>query len=128
MRWILIYLDTHVVAWLYAGRTEVFGERARALINEREPAISPIVRLELQYLREIGRLTVAPQDIVDDLGARIGLVVCKKRFDDVVKRALENEWTRDPFDWIIVAQAALDDDVLITRDRAMWEHYSRAVW
>ena len=48
----MIYLDTHVVVWLYAGLTEKFSDPTRELINSHEITISPIVRLELQYLYE----------------------------------------------------------------------------
>ncbi|WP_230458629.1 PIN domain-containing protein [Microcystis aeruginosa] len=52
----MIYLDTHIVVWLYAGLTAKLSDCAKHLINENELYISPIVRLELQYLYEIGRI------------------------------------------------------------------------
>ncbi len=63
-RQILIYLDTHIVVWLYAGLTAKLSDCAKHLINENELYISPIVRLELQYLYEIGRITEKSDDIV----------------------------------------------------------------
>ena len=51
----LIYLDTHVAAWLYAGRADLLSKRAHTLIDAEELRISPAVILELQYLqRSIG--------------------------------------------------------------------------
>ena len=50
-----IYLDTHVVAWLYSGLTDKLTDLAKTLINDNEVYISAIVRLELQYLYEIKR-------------------------------------------------------------------------
>jgi HAD superfamily hydrolase (TIGR01509 family) len=38
--------------WLYAGKVENFSEQAKELINGHEVFISPVVRLELQYLFE----------------------------------------------------------------------------
>ena len=32
----LIYLDTHLVVWLYAGLTSKLSDRAKHLINEHE--------------------------------------------------------------------------------------------
>ena len=63
----MIYLDTHVVIWLYADLVERFSPRARALINQNDLLISPIVRLEMQYLYEIGRITVDSETILSDL-------------------------------------------------------------
>lgn len=52
----MIYLNTHVVLWLYLRKGEGLSVRARQLI-EYEPVIliSPIILLELDYLHEIGR-------------------------------------------------------------------------
>jgi hypothetical protein len=46
----LIYLDTHVIAWLYAGQTERIPAAARKAVNESELLISPMALVELQYL------------------------------------------------------------------------------
>jgi len=124
----LIYLDTHVVVWLYAGLTEPFSAQARNLINEHDLLISPIVRLELQYLYEIGRITVPSDAIIEDLGQRIGLDVCSLPFEKVVGRALAYAWTRDPFDRLIVAQAETGGGLLLTKDRAILQNAPHAVW
>ncbi|HLK10954.1 MAG TPA: hypothetical protein VKW76_06200 [Candidatus Binatia bacterium] len=42
----LIYLDTHVVAWLYAGRVDLLSARAIQLVNDEDLRISPAVVLE----------------------------------------------------------------------------------
>lgn len=47
----LTYFDTHVVAWLYAGRVDLFSRRAATAIEDGELLISPMVTLELQYLQ-----------------------------------------------------------------------------
>ena len=124
----MIYLDTHIVVWLYAGLTEKFSQPVRALLNEHDLYISPIVRLELQYLYEIQRLTVEADVIVADLASRIGLTVCDKNFNTIVSQALNCSWTCDPFDRIIVAQANLNDDILISKDQTILEHYPHARW
>ncbi len=54
----MVYLDTHVVVWLYAGLTERLSRQARTLINEQDLLISPTGRLELHYLYESDRVTV----------------------------------------------------------------------
>jgi len=52
----LIYLDTHIVVWLYTGLLEKFSQSIQTILNENEILISPIVRLELAYLYEIEAL------------------------------------------------------------------------
>ena len=76
----MIYLDTHLVVWLYAGLTAKLSDRAKHLINDNELYISPIVRLELQYLYEIRRITEKSDDIVLELVSYLDLKVCKKDF------------------------------------------------
>lgn len=124
----MIYLDTHVVAWLYAGLVEKFNELTRELINDHDVYISPIVRLELQYLHEIQRVTDRPDTIVDDLSGRIGLQICDRPFNAIVSHALSFSWTRDPFDRLIVAHAAISDNILLSRDQNILDHYKHARW
>lgn len=124
----MIYLDTHVVVWLYAGLVEKLNEPLRNLLNEHEINISPTVHLELQYLFEIGRVNEESAVIVADLSNRIGLQVCDKAFKAVVSEALTFSWTRDPFDRLIVAHASLDDNLLVSKDQRILQHYPHARW
>ena len=125
----MIYLDTHVVLWLYLRKGEGLSSRARQLI-EYEPVIliSPIILLELDYLHEIGRTTLGSAHVFKYLHQRIDLQVCQKSFIDVVWKASQLSWTRDPFDRIITAQSAIDRNTLITKDKIIQEHYEYAVW
>lgn len=122
------YLDTHVALWLYAGETQRVSKRAAVALNRESLAISPVVLLEMQFLREIGRISVAPSAVVTDLARRLGLVLEDRSTAALVEHCLDLSWTRDPFDRLIVAQAALDDSSLITRDRLILKHYPKAVW
>ncbi len=122
------YLDTHVTLWLYSGQTEHLSKRAANLINRERVGISPVVLLELQYLREIGRVTTVPQAIITDLKQRLGLAIEDRSLETVMERALGIAWTRDVFDRLIVAQATLDDAELVTSDRLIRKHYPKAVW
>jgi PIN domain nuclease of toxin-antitoxin system len=37
-------------------------------------------------------------------------------------------WTRDPFDRIIVGQAAIRNDLLLSKDETIRAHYNGGVW
>lgn len=86
------------------------------------------MRLELQYLYEIERITAQASEIVFDLSDQIGLKMCDKSFHSIVNAAMGLSWTRDPFDRIIVANAALNHNPLVTKDQNILEHYQNAVW
>ena len=122
------YLDTHVALWLYAGETARISRRAAAVINSEALLASPIVLLELKYLCEIGRLASTPHAVVAELKRRIGLSVQNRPLEAIAEQALDLDWTRDVFDRMIVAQAALDGTTLVTTDRAIRKHYPKAVW
>lgn len=124
----MIYLDTHLVVWLYVGASHLLSEAARRAIDRHELCISPIVALEVQYLFEVGKIADPGERIISDLARRIGLTTCHLPFADVVTEAMRQRWTRDPFDRIIVAQASLTTATLVTKDETMRAHYRHALW
>lgn len=124
----MTYLDTHVVAWLYAGETRLLSPRARASIEEETLLVSPMVALELEFLKEIGRLTVGAEAVLEDLRRRIGIEVCHLAFEKVVTSARALTWTRDPFDRVIVGHAAAAGHPLLTKDRSIRRRFRPAFW
>ena len=125
----LIYLDTHVVAWLYATGRRGFPEAAIRMLEQTEGLrISPMVRLELQYLYEIGRVAEPALPVVDTMEATLGITICSAGFPAIIKEAEAQPWTRDPYDRLIVAHAGLFDAPLLTKDAEIHRHYPRAVW
>jgi len=124
-----IYLDTHVVLWLYASKGRLLSQRACQLIEQADHIrISPIVLLELDFLKEIGRTTVASISIFHFLDEKIGLKTCDRPFLEVIYLASKQTWTRDPFDRIITAQAAITQNTLVTKDAVILGHYPQAAW
>ncbi|MCF8243203.1 MAG: type II toxin-antitoxin system VapC family toxin [Melioribacteraceae bacterium] len=124
----IIYLDTHVVVWLYAGEVELLSEKVKKLINNNQLFISPVVELEIQYLYEIKRIIVKPGKIIQTLKEKTALSICDHDFKHIINYAKKYTWTHDPFDRIIVAQAALNKNKLITKDKSIRKHYKNAVW
>jgi PIN domain nuclease of toxin-antitoxin system len=124
----LIYLDTHVAAWLFADRTDLLPAGVRTRIEESNLLISPAVKLELQYLYEIRRITSSGEDVVKTLEKEVALQVCDLPFLKVVDAALAASWTRDPFDRMIASQAKLRGVTLLTKDRNLLSHCEWAEW
>ena len=124
----MIYLDTHVVAWLYAGLTSRLSPAARDMINDNDLYLSPMVILELHYLHETGRTAAPGKDVVEALTQSVGLRVCDEPFQSIMAQAAEQTWTRDPFDRIIVGHAALRQQILVTKDRNIRAYYPHAFW
>jgi PIN domain nuclease of toxin-antitoxin system len=124
----MIYLDTHVLLWLHAGLIERFTAKGRRLLEQHDLLISPCVKLELQYLFEIGRSSVPAAQVFADLDAQIGLEVCDLSFDTVINRAIGIDWTRDPFDRLITAHVLCRGIPLLTKDSLIRRRVKLAVW
>ena len=128
----MTYLDTYTAVCLYTGNIAVLSPRAKTAIDaDDDLLISPMVTLELQYLRERKRaLRDAWRDVVVALEIEWGVHVCQYSFAVVAATAADKiRWTGDPFDRIIVAQAmANGGSPLVTSDREIRKHYSPAVW
>ena len=121
----MIFLDTHIVVWLYQKNLDLFSAEALAMIEKGDIYISPIVQLELEYLYEIGRLKKGSA-IIPYLAKKLGLKIEQSTFEEVVIMALNEKWTRDPFDRIITAHARKRKASLITRDESIRENYNKA--
>lgn len=120
-------LDTHVAVALYEGRTGGLGLPARRAIDRDVVTISPAVLLEIELLHEIRRLRVGAKVIADGLAEGLSIRVASDRFADVATEALALGFTRDPFDRLIVAHAALTKAALITQDALLRYSYRHSM-
>ena len=126
---VIVYLDTHVAVWLGEGRVRRVGPKARKLLEAAQPLLSPIVLLELEFLHQINRTYLRARDILRKLEYEMGLQICTLDFPKVVDAALDETWTRDPFDRLIVAQAKANGFApLVSADDEIAAHYPRTVW
>lgn len=119
----MIMLDTHVAVALYDGRSGGLGSKARHMIDREAVAISPAVLLELELLHEIGRLREGGSTIAAHLRDQLDIRIAGDRFVDVARAALAFAFTRDPFDRLILAHAALLKASLVTHDTLLGQHY-----
>ena len=124
----VVFLDTHIAVWLYAGLVEKISDNAKQAIDNCDVLVSPLVRLELQYLYEIGRITVKPDTIIKALFKAIGLKISETPLQQIIDEALKIRWTRDVFDRLLSAEAKLLGEGLITADETIRSNLNLAVW
>ncbi|CAN5617332.1 hypothetical protein BH11ACT8_BH11ACT8_31250 [soil metagenome] len=125
----MIHLDTHVVVWLVSGLSAKVPQPVLDRLEQDQAATSPMVRLELEFLHEIGRLRHPAERVLGEMRRATGLVEDPTSFGEVIGEAAALTWTRDPFDRIIVAQALAAGCPLITADRALRERLpAHTVW
>ncbi|MBW8060733.1 MAG: type II toxin-antitoxin system VapC family toxin, partial [Solirubrobacterales bacterium] len=92
---------------------------ARALIDEHDPRVSPLVTLELAFLHEVGKARDPLATMLAALRRDIGLEVADASTAELAQAAAGLSWTRDPFDRLIAAHAIVADAPLITADRTI---------
>lgn len=125
----IAYLDTNVVVWLAGGDLTRVSRAAQELLEEADLLISPMVLLEIEYLYEVRRIKLPARDVQLKIEHEIGVSVCDLSFPTVASVALDERWTRDPFDRMIVAQAKANGLArLISSDEEIGKHYPRTVW
>ena len=123
-----VHLDTHVLVYLYQGDVKRLGSSARKAIEKYDVYASPAAVLELEFLREIGRLEISSSKLVTTLTTEIGLRVCDLPFRTVVENAVGESWSRDPFDRLIVANAKAAHAGLISKDEKILKNYRKTIW
>ena len=124
----IIFLDTHVAIWLYSGNLELFRSPVLKIINDNQLCISQIVRLEIKYLNEIGRIKQQPEVIINSLVDEIGLIFSDNNIGMIITQAIHIDFTRDPFDRIIVADASINNSRLISKDKIIKKNYKNTIW
>jgi PIN domain nuclease of toxin-antitoxin system len=123
------YLDTNVALWLAQGDLDRITQTALGVIRNSELLVSPMVSLELTYLNEVKRTTLTSQDVLLKLKAELGVEVCDGSFSSLIAIAVNETWTRDPFDRIIVSHAKANGLApLISSDEKIRRNYVKTVW
>ena len=125
----IAYLDTNALLWLSDGSLVGLSPKIDRLLQHADLLFSPIVLLELEFLYEIKRSKRPARDIQSKVEHELGVRLCDLPFSTVASAALDEKWTRDPFDRLIVANAKANGFAwLISADELMRKHYPRTVW
>jgi PIN domain nuclease of toxin-antitoxin system len=118
-----------VAVWLHAGLVERLSRAAKRGIEDNELLVSPMVLLEMECLYRRKRIAVEPVALFSYLHTTFGIGMCDFPFPAVALSAISLNWAEDPFDRLIVAQAAANhDSPLITADAEIRRHYKQSVW
>jgi PIN domain nuclease of toxin-antitoxin system len=126
---LIAYLDTHIVLWLAAGKVNRLSPKARGLIGRSDLLLSAMAYLELEYLHELRRTKFRAVDLFKKVEYESKLRLCDLPFTTVASAALDEKWTRDPFDRVIVANAKANGFAwLVSVDESIRKHYPRTVW
>jgi PIN domain nuclease of toxin-antitoxin system len=100
---VTLLLDTHFLLWIVTG-----AERLLAfpwLDRYRPWGISPVSLLEIQFLAEVGRLSVDGPAFMEAVRQDARFVVDEVALVALIDKALSLSWTRDPFDRLLAAHS-----------------------
>jgi PIN domain nuclease of toxin-antitoxin system len=93
-------------------------------IDQYRPwGVSPVSFLEIQFLAEIGRLTVRNPEFTNAVMSDARFTVDDIPLTNLVRHALRLEWTRDPFDRLLVAHSSARRIGFCTTDRGIRDHH-----
>ncbi len=126
---LIAYLDTNVAVWISNGKLRNLSKEAARVVKTAQLFISPMAVLELEYLFDLGRTRFRSRETVRKLELEIGITICPLSFEQVADAALDEGWTTDPFDRLIVANAKANAFAsLISADEKFAAHYPKTVW
>jgi PIN domain nuclease of toxin-antitoxin system len=125
----IAYLDTQALVLLAQGSLDRIGSKVTRLLQQADLLYSPMVLLELEFLYEIKRLKQPARDIQRKVEYELAVRLCDLPFSAIASAALDEKWTRDPFDRVIVAHAKANGLAwLISADEVIARHYPRTIW
>jgi PIN domain nuclease of toxin-antitoxin system len=123
----MIFLDTHALVFLAADQKRI-PQGVWRFLDADDLVCSPMARLELDFLYEIGRIQEDPRAIMALLAQDHGVLVETEGWGRSPEIAATLGWTRDPFDRLIVAHALTWAAPLLTRDGKIRDKYNHAFW
>jgi len=118
---VTLLLDTHFLIWLVLDSARL---REFPWLDAHRPwGVSPVALLEVQFLSEVGRLTVRNPDFVDAVTADARFVIDDAPLAAVFRKALLLNWTRDPFDRLLAAHSLARRVPLCSLDETIRSHH-----
>jgi PIN domain nuclease of toxin-antitoxin system len=123
----MIFLDTHALIFLAADQQRI-PHKVWHFLDADDLVCSPMARLELDFLYEIGRIKEDPRAIMALLAQDHGVLVETDGWVRAPEIAATLSWTRDPFDRLITAHALTWAAPLLTRDGEIRDNYNHAFW
>ncbi|KAA3610716.1 MAG: PIN domain-containing protein [Calditrichaeota bacterium] len=123
-----LFLDTHVIIWLYQRNKKPFSKNALKLLDLAELYFPSISFLEISFLNQLGKINFTAIEAQSDLTSNVNIVFARTDTFDLSKEASTMVWTRDPFDRLITAEASFHQAKLLTKDKLILKNYDNATW
>ncbi len=126
-----LLLDTQAFLWAIA-EPERLSARARRAIEDgtNEVFVSAATAWELAIKTHLGRLRLAEniEGFVPEQMAKNSFQPLPVQIRHALKVGTLRDVHRDPFDRLLVAQASIEDLLLVTADRRLRDYAVKVVW
>jgi PIN domain nuclease of toxin-antitoxin system len=123
-----LLLDTNVIVWLLLGHRSSVTEKARTALEDGQNlvAVSAVSVWEIAIKRSVGKLRI--EDGWARALIRLGFeaMPVTAQHAELVERLPWHH--RDPFDRLLIAQAALEDRALVSADSRLAAYDVEVVW
>jgi PIN domain nuclease of toxin-antitoxin system len=116
-----LLLDTHVAVWWFNDPSRVRAEARRALENPANDVVLSAASVWEAGLKGAGGKLDVPVPLGES-ARRWGLLELEISWKHATLAAGLPRLHGDPFDRMLIAQALIDDLVLVTRDRAITQY------
>jgi PIN domain nuclease of toxin-antitoxin system len=122
-----LLLDTHAALWFLSG-DERLGDSARRHLTDDSNLVmlSAAVVWEVAIKRSLGKLAVPEEYLSLLLGAGVQTLAISVEHAAVVEALPQHH--RDPFDRMLVAQAAIEGAALVSCDEALRPYDVTLIW
>jgi PIN domain nuclease of toxin-antitoxin system len=118
---VTVLLDTHFLIWLVLESKRL--AKFPWLDRYRPWGVSPVSFLEIQFLAEVGRLSVNNPEFTTTVMNDRRFIVDDIPLQTLVGHALRLGWTRDPFDRLLVSHSSARRVAFCTADRGIRDHH-----
>jgi PIN domain nuclease of toxin-antitoxin system len=126
-RSVKLLLDTHAALWFLSGDERLGGSARRHLIDDSNLVLlSAAVVWEVAIKRSLGKVDVPEEYLSLLLGAGVQTLAISGEHAAAVEDLPQHH--RDPFDRMLVAQAAIEGAALVSRDEALRPYDVTLIW
>lgn len=122
-----LLLDTHAALWFLSGDERLGGTARRHLTDDSNLVLlSAAVVWEVAIKRSLGKVAVPEEYLSLLLGAGVQTLAISVEHAAAVDDLPQHH--RDPFDRMLIAQAAIEGAALVSRDEALRPYDVTLIW
>jgi PIN domain nuclease of toxin-antitoxin system len=117
-----LLLDTHALLWSLINDPKLSQEAHAEIVDpDNRVFVSTISIAEIRIKESIGKLEDVPSDLYSLL-LRVPFEILNFNLEHAIALGSLPHHHRDPFDWMLIVQAQVEDLILVTRDRKIEQY------